>query len=414
MKLYAQNANYTLYNGDVLELNEVIQDSSVDVIITDPPYELNFMGKTWDNSGIAFNVETWKKCNAALKDGGYLIAFGGSRTFHRMACAIEDADFEIRDVIMWIYGSGFPKSIDIGLAIDKHNGVDNSTGVIKKDGKVTNGNIYNCAINGSLNKEYEKRVATNEWGGWGTSLKPSYEPIIIARKKIKGTLINNVLVNGVGAINIDACRIPTGEDLARINKGDEGMFVVGTGSNKAAQLKEQGEKYGGRFPSNVILTYDETDYDEVCGGFPNTKGGTKNTNVSIRKAQKDNCYQLGFTKKENSGQYAPNNYGDSGSAARYFYCAKASKKDRDEGLDDLPRKNIHTTVKPTELMQYLIRMFAPKGAVILDCFNGSGSTGKAAAYENLERGANYKYIGVDLNEEYLAISKARIEYVMNV
>lgn len=218
MKLFSSDDKYKLYHGSMLELSEVIEPKSIDSIVTDPPYELNFMGKGWDRSGIAFQKETWRKCYEVLKPGGYLLAFGGSKTFHRIAVAIEERGFEIRDVIMWLYGSGFPKSMNVGLAIDEKNGVDNRTGNIKTNGKGTDSgsNIYN-ANNGSssMAKHYDERIAQNEWSGWGTALKPSYEPIIVARKPVEGSVVDNVIKYGVGGINIDECRVETQDDLYR-------------------------------------------------------------------------------------------------------------------------------------------------------------------------------------------------------
>lgn len=351
MKLYSENNNYKLYQGSMLDMLEFIKFNSIDSIVTDPPYELNFMNKGWDNSGIAFSKETWEKCYEVLKPGGYLLAFGGSRTYHRIACAIEDAGFEIRDCIMWLYGSGFPKSMNIGLAIDKKNGIDNRTGKIIKG--MCNNNTLSMKNGTSksqeFSKEYEERIAQNEWQGWGTCLKPAYEPIIVARKPFKGSLVDNVIENGVGALNIDKCK---------------------TDNN--------------RFPANIIHNGLQEEW------------------------------------------------------SRYFYCAKASKKDRDEGLDEFEkkqttdgnirsnsetarkfgansalRKNIHPTVKPTELMQYLVRLVSPNNATILDPFMGSGSTGKAVMYENLEKNKNYKFIGIELTEEYLPIADARIRFFSN-
>ena len=169
MRLYAKTSDYSLYQGSMLDILDVIQQNSIDAIVTDPPYELNFMGKGWDNSGIAFQKETWEKCYSVLKSGGYLLAFGGSRTFHRIACAIEDAGFEIRDTIMWLYGSGFPKSMNIGFAVDKKNGTDNRTGNIRTNGKATNSGsgCYSCNTDGddSMKKYFEERIAQNEWSG---------------------------------------------------------------------------------------------------------------------------------------------------------------------------------------------------------------------------------------------------------
>ena len=387
---------------------ENIKPNSIGSIVTDPPYELNFMNKGWDNSGIAFRKETWDKCYKVLKSGGYLLAFGGSRTFHRIACAIEDAGFEIRDTIMWMYGSGFPKSMNIGLAIDRKNGIESQIiGIGKSGDRSTHTRSLNF-VKGTFGGEYEQKLAQNEWSGWGTALKPAYEPIIVARKPCEGSCIDNVLKYGVGGIDIDECRVPTDEKLTHggslvTMSGDErsgkalGIFLAGTENTYV-------QNPNGRFPANVILSYDDADSDEVCGGFPKIKNEL--------------------------------------SASRYFYCAKASKKDRDEGLDNLEdralalsnqaqaelkrgnllqgekfnsvkvRKNIHPTVKPTELMQYLVRLVTPEGETVLDPFNGSGSTGKAVMYENNEKNKNYKYIGIELNEEYLQIAKARIDYVI--
>ena len=429
MKLYSENENYKLYQGNMLDMLEVIESNTIDSIVTDPPYELNFMNKGWDNAGVSFNADTWKKCYTALKPGGYLLAFGGSRTYHRIACAIEDAGFEIRDTIMWLYGSGFPKSMNIGLAIDKKNGVDNRTGNIVKGVGSNNTNSMKNGLGESQEfaSEYEERIAQNEWQGWGTALKPSFEPIIVARKPFKGSLVDNVIEYGVGGINIDECRVESnGEKLTRDlydNPSWKNSSKAGQGS-----INDIADKLG-RFPANTILTYDDTDFNEVCGGFPNTK-----SQIGARGGQGFyNC--LGRPNKERKDGDNLSGFNDSGSASRYFYCAKASKKDRDEGLDnfeeisggtyqfrqdgsldgEIPtRKNTHPTVKPTDLMQYLVRLVTPNDGIILDPFNGSGSTGKAVMYENKERNKNYKYIGVELTEEYLPIAKARIEYVYNL
>ena len=429
MQLYSENENYKLYHGNMLDMLEVIEPNSIDSIITDPPYELNFMNRSWDNSGIAFNKDAWKKCYDVIKPGGYLLAFGGSRTFHRIAVAIEDAGFEIRDTIMYLYGSGFPKSLNIGLAIDKKMGIDNRTGNIRTDGKATLGSIYEWANGNPNTKEYEERKAQNQWDGWETQLKPSYEPIIVARKPVEKSIVDNVLKYGVGGINIDECRVePTGEDLGRNNKVCPYSSERTMGVSNTPAIDSTG-RYCGRFPSNVILTYDETDEQEVCGGMPNTKsqiGTFSNDRFKKWKEQDGN-------KRNTDGGTTDFGYQDEGSASRYFYCAKASKFDRDEGLDEFeekkgirinapreneeiktkPRKNIHPTCKPCDLMRYLVRLVSPKGATILDCFNGSGSTGKAVMLENKQYNKNYKYIGIELTEEYLPIAKARIEYICN-
>ena len=420
MKLYSENEQYKLYIGNMLDMAEVIDKNSIDSIITDPPYELNFMGKGWDNSGIAFQKETWEKCFEVLKPGGYLLSFGGSRTFHRIACAIEDAGFEIRDTIMWLYGSGFPKSLNIGLAIDKKNGVESiDTGISSPNARPNCDKTNTLYESGTVGKNFTIKKATNKWEGWGSSLKPSFEPIIVARKPFKSSLVDNVIEWGVGGINIDECRVGNEEMKAQISGKTSRAFQ----SEETTTAGGKGIDHIGRFPANTILTYDETDYEEVCGGMPYTSGSFR---VGIRDS-KGAMFDFGRKKDALRG------YIDSGSASRYFYCAKASKKDRDEGLDNFNlekvndgrqtpidnafqrgetlRKNTHPTVKPTELMQYLVRLVSPPGSTILDCFNGSGSTGKAVMYENKERKKNYKYIGIELTPEYLPIAKARIEYI---
>ena len=438
MQLYSENKNYKLYQGNMLDMLEVIESSSINSIVTDPPYELNFMSKGWDNSGIAFQKETWQKCYEVLKPGGYLLAFGGSRTFHRIACAIEDAGFEIRDTIMWLYGSGFPKSMNIGLAIDKKNGVESEKGERKTYADGSKQRLTGSKGpfgNNKGRKDYELIPTSNlakKWQGWGTALKPSFEPIIVARKPFKGSLVDNVIEYGVGGINIDECRVETSDKYSYPNGGGGSSFGIGKGVD-GTRTKPTESNPLGRFPANTILTYDDNDFDEVCGGFPNTKSTGGKGEATANTAM--------FFGNGNNGKLRANagGLGDSGSASRYFYCAKASKKDRDEGLDEFEeskttdgcirtnqetarkfgansalRKNTHPTVKPTNLMQYLVRLVTPNGGTILDPFNGSGSTGKAVMYENRERNKNYKYIGIELTEEYLPIAKARIEYVCNL
>jgi len=429
MKVY-KGENWKLYNGNMLDMCEVIEPNSIDSIVTDPPYELNFMNKGWDNSGIAFDSETWKRCYEALKSGGYLLAFGGSRTYHRIACAIEDAGFEIRDTIMWLYGSGFPKSMNIGLAIDKKNGVEGKV-IGTRNSCDMRGGAYNSSVDkhGGARIIQEVREATNKWRGWGTALKPSYEPIIIARKPCEGSCTDNVLKYGVGGINIDECRVAHDEKPKFTNRQPKSGSVFNTESSGYDNTKNHSASadVNGRFPANTILTYGETDFDEVCGGMPqNTKSTGGKGEKSMNYGQYSGGYKEGYACDTLGG------YGDSGSAARYFYCAKASKRDRDEGLSifesqkvndgrkkDIDnafqrgvtlRKNTHPTVKPTSLMQYLVRLVTPKGGIVLDPFNGSGSTGKAVMYENKDRDAGYKYIGIEITEEYIPIAIARIKY----
>lgn len=477
---------FTVINGNMLDELDKMEENSIGSIVTDPPYEINFMGKDWDSAGVAFSVETWKKCLRVLKPGGYLLSFAAPRTQHRIACAIEDAGFEIRDTVMWIYSNGFPKSMDISKQLDKYSEkcfLDRSylaqhiSESIEKVGKTVNdlrnrfnnskkvnhwlarsqSNFYQpseedykilvsefgCSWDfytypterdvvgvkhrclsgwGYKNNLVDRDITipktdlAKQWEGFGTALKPAYEPVIVARKPISGTVADNVMTYGVGGINIDECRISHNEPLKLTNRKDQsGVIFTEENTGKSSYLNSDNHiasaSPAGRFPSNVILTYNDSDYDEVCGGFPDSGNGNGET---------------------------PYNYSDSSS--RYFYCAKASKRDRDEGLDNLPtkqtvggggigdyeddvnscsgkfgsekapHKNFHPTVKPTSLMQYLVRLVTPKGETILDPFMGSGSTGKAVAYENNDRNADYSFIGIELNSEYCDIAQRRIEF----
>ena len=370
-------------NGNNIEVIATFPDNSVDSIVTDPPYELGFMGKSWDSSGIAYNVELWQECLRVLKPGGHLLAFGGSRTYHRMACAIEDAGFQIRDQIMWVYGSGFPKSLNIGKAIDKVAGVEREVIGVRTDGmsatamKPDKG--WNANSMGSVLEITAPATAeAKEWDGWGTALKPAHEPIVMARKPLDGTVANNVLTHGVGGINIDGCRVEAQDSFGGGTKGTSGF---------AGGYENDGWVAGsllGRWPANFI--HDGS--DEVTELFP-----------------------------------------DSGSASRFFYCAKAGKAERNAGLDGMPEKrpddrtttgmgtfeekgvakqaNHHPTVKPTTLMRYLVRLVTPPNGIVLDPFAGSGSTLVAATLEG------FSSIGIEITEEYIPIIEARIEWAKN-
>jgi site-specific DNA-methyltransferase (adenine-specific) len=375
-----------LHLGDCLDVMRDMADSSVDAVVTDPPYELGFMGKKWDSTGIAYNPEVWAECLRLLKPGGHLLAFGGARTYHRMVCAIEDAGFEIRDQIMWIYGSGFPKSLDVGKAIDKAAGAMRTKGArIWRGGLRENNGFAEAERRGGGTSEktlYDipATPAAQQWDGWGTALKPAHEPIVVARKPLIGTVAANVRAWGTGAINVDGCRVETDDDLSGGTYGG----VFGASRNPDGSLpKAIGSGDKGRWPANVI--HDGS--DEVVALFPND-------------------------------------------AARFFYCAKASKADRDEGLEEMeaqrggpermnnsngrkaeigdaerlppPRHNTHPTVKPTALMRYLCRLVTPPGGIVLDPFMGSGSTGKGAVVEG------FSFVGIDLEAEYVEIARRRI------
>ena len=412
----------TVLVGDCREMMRTMADNSVDAIVTDPPYELGFMGKSWDSTGVAYDVAVWQECLRVLKPGGHLLAFGGSRTYHRLAVAIEDAGFQIRDQIMWVYGSGFPKSLNISKAIDKAAGVEFNAKPASGVGFMNNNDDgYNTTLN-QLVQVGESTAEAKEWEGWGTALKPAHEPIVLARKPLDGTVANNVLTHGVGGINIDGCRVEYG------NESDNrvGTDFVSNGGDASANANDnqvpnkhyvQMYKANGRFPANFI--HDGS--DEVLELFPDSKGGAY-------PAKRGQAVNTAFA----SGQETEGGFramGDDGSAARFFYCAKANKKDRNEGLDGFaekreadriisdgvggdnprnrsnkPKLNHHPTVKPIELMRYLCRLITPPNGTILDPFTGSGSTGKAATLEG------FNFIGIEQSAEYAEIAKARINH----
>lgn len=429
-----------ILQGDCLIKLKELEDNSVDSICTDPPYELGFMGKSWDNTGIANNKDMWAECLRVLKPGGYLLSFGGTRTYHRMACAIEDAGFEVRDMIEWVYGSGFPKSLNIGKAVDKLQGNEredlglktsasypDSDGVAHyKNRKQSEGSQVSTGGMPRLTK------GTSEWEGWGTALKPAHEPICMARKPLaEKTVAENVLKYGTGGVNIDESRVDVadsekvkqeghirkgnviGDDRTSVAAGQfgDGAFVAGT------------DLTAGRFPANLI--HDNSEEVREC--FPESKSGAMNGTYK-------NTMMKGEPGIRDGKEIYLQQEASSGSASRFFksiiYQAKASKSERNKGCEEmedkeridyggfhsekgliennrnpenrLPNKNNHPTVKPIALMEYLIKMVTPKGGVVLDPFAGSGST-LVAAKQN-----GYQYIGIEMTEEYIPIIKARL------
>ena len=441
-----------LHLGDCLNVLRAMPEMSVDAIVTDPPYGLSFMGKKWDYD--VPSVEIWKECLRVLKPGGHLLSFAGTRTQHRMAVNIEDAGFEIRDMIAWVYGSGFPKSLDISKQLDKMDASEEqerrrlrftawvrSTGITSRqidEATQTNmGGHYTTAasqpaimtrehleacrhllgdipqwveqeadIRSVESKNFAEREvvgkhpnpagskgntfplkqecnitapateAARQWNGWGTALKPSLEPVTVARRPIVGTVARNALKYGTGGINVDGCRVGT-DEVAKVrnNKAKDNFFA---GKKPISQTPFAN---GGRFPANLI--HDGS--DEVVGLFPETGGSAKPAGVGNGSSIFAGAGRTGFT------------IGDSGSAARFFYCAKASKADR-EG-------STHPTMKPTALMRYLCRFVTPPGGIVLDPFMGSGSTGKAAVLEG------FNFIGIEREPEYMEIARRRIHAV---
>jgi DNA modification methylase len=492
-----------VFAGDCREALKRLPDNSVDSVVTDPPYELGFMGKKWDSSGIAYDVTVWAECLRVLKPGGHLLAFGGSRTWHRLAVAIEDAGFEIRDNIAWIYGSGFPKSLDVSKAIDKSDAkVERrardlrftawmrSTGITaKKINELTSSNMGSHYLTDKEqptvptedmfallrpylpevpkdierlvfdrtveSKNFAEREVTGEhrasaphqvwmenysdhialppkekkdkaltpeaqqWEGWGTALKPAHEPIVVGRKPLTGTVAENVLAWGVGGLNIDGSRIGTDSTgWNGLTSDRSGSAWDGSGLKGADGIQRESL---GRWPANVI-------FDEVTAGLLDEQSGERGASAKASGATLTGASTSHSRGKFNGVEDTPF-YGDSGGASRFFYVAKASKRDRNEGLEELeaqrhadrvvddgpggenPRnrtntakQNFHPTVKPTALMRYLIKLVTPPGGTVLDPFTGSGSTGKAALLDG------FQFVGVELTEEYLPIIEGRLRW----
>ena len=459
-----------ILHGDCIEVMSRIESESIDSIVCDPPYNLAFMGKKWDDKGEGKSFQNWCESWATealrvLKPGGHLLAFGGTRTYHRLACGIEDAGFEVRDSIHWIYGSGFPKSQNVSKMIDKMAGAKREvvgTKVGLPGYSLTDNPGEGVAMSGNVDGSLRNPVAECEitapatpaavqWDGWGTAIKPAHEPIVVARKPFKGTVVANVLEHGVGALNIDGTRIG---NSTRTNSS--GPSVEQNGFVKGFVGGTETEQHNfGRWPANLILSHDE-DCVEVgmrkaktseaveengvtSNGVtvvesyaPGTKNvphadadGTETTPAyecvpgcpvaeldrqsGIRhgfKAQNFNRPGASYSKSifigvGSGSDHIPQAYNDIGGASMFFYKAKASKKDRNYGMPD-GEKNIHPTVKPIALIQYLCRLVTPPGGIVLTPFNGSGTTGIASIREG------FRFVGIDNNEDYIEIATNRI------
>jgi site-specific DNA-methyltransferase (adenine-specific) len=432
---------YKILHGNNLDVLPTLADNSVDSIVTDPPYELGFMGKKWDSSGIAYSVELWQQCLRVLKPGGHLLSFGGTRTYHRVAVAIEDAGFELRDSIAWLYGSGFPKSLDVSKAIDKQAGAEREVlgrNPNSREQATKETNLYELGTVGKT--AFDTAPSTPEaqqWQGWGTALKPAFEPVIVARKPIEGTVANNVLKWGTGGLNIDGSRIgrQDGDNSSAGNRtatfGSQDTNSGGDGSGGWTQNDS------GRWPANIILDpYTAELLDEQSGTLKSgaMKSGTKAQDLSTNSMGAWNNRTL-----------TTEFYSSEGGASRFFYVAKASKRDRNEGLEELEEKqatemtgrsegsagllrvrddgsvgenpyagksgaakNFHPTVKPTSLMEYLIKLVTPPNGTVLDPFTGSGSTGKAAILQGFD------FIGIEMTEEYLPIIEGRLKHAEHI
>jgi len=406
-----------ILQGDCRETLKTLAAESIDSIVTDPPYEIGFMGKGWDGSGVANDPTLWAECYRILKPGGHVLAFGAARTYHRMACAIEDAGFEIRDSIHWVYGSGFPKSHNVSKGIDRAAGAEREVvGSIKnplKRGTVLVGNRSDAAagmfsgVATKIDITAPATVDARKWEGWGTALKPAHEPIVMARKPFAGTVAQNVLEHGVGALNIDGARIGrdgggphyTNRDATGVCKGHEYSDSLENKTiHSVATLATSG-----RWPANVILTHN-LECDSEC--MPDCP-----------------ALEIDLQAETASRYYAQPEWSPADHLAS-IYTPKAGKRERHAGLDGMPtkqlrttydkasrdktggdsghaRQNHHPTVKPVALMRYLIRLVTPPGGLVLDPFLGSGTTAVAAILEG------FNWVGCELTAEYLPIIEAR-------
>ena len=426
---------YTLHAGDCRDVMRDYPADHFDSIVSDPPYGLSFMGKGWDR-GVP-GEEFWREALRVAKPGAHLLAFGGSRTFHRLTVAIEDAGWEIRDVVCWLYATGFPKSLDVSKAIDRAAGADRE--VIETlppgSGPLKRGHVNSSGGGMSIGTERSPAIQVTapatadaqQWSGWGTALKPAWEPVIVARKPLVGTVAANVTRYGTGAINIDGCRV--GNDTIV-------TYPRSSALHRPSGSMEPGNWSGvvdttprtGRWPANVM--HDGS--DEVVAGFPESKDG-----VAVNRNLTGELYQANAYGKFMRRPRADQGYGGGGSAARFFYCAKASRTDREEGCDHLPARtgaeaverdddtaglqspragagrtadtvrNFHPTVKPTDLMRYLARLVTPPDGLLLDPFMGSGSTGKGALLEG------FRFVGIDLDPAHVAIAQARCQFAVD-
>ena len=408
--------------GDNKELLEKLEDESIDALVTDPPYLINFMGKDWDKENSpAGDADFWALVLKKMKPGAHGLIFGHSRQHHRVMIALEDAGFEIRDCLMWMYGSGFPKSHNIGAAVDKLEGNER-----KEIGKNPNHRetdaLYKLGFQGGRGSGTITK-GDSEWEGWGTALKPAYEPIIMVRRPIekKLTIAKNVLKHGVGGINIDACRVGTDEDFSKVQPRNIQKLNSLSHDENSESYKKAKEKLQqlGRFPANVML-------DEEAGKILDEQsgkvGGGNGKPIKAGDFGKNGVY--GKAKGATTQSYK-----DKGGASRFFYCPKVSKRERNLGCNELedkerkrvnsgglendPKwapvvsKNNHPTVKPIALMKYLIKLITPPTGKVLDPFMGSGSTGMAC----VEYGV--RFVGMEMDENYYNIAKSRIQYSIN-
>lgn len=372
--------------GDMREVLATLPAGAFSAVVTDPPYGLSFMGKGWDHS--VPGPDHWREVLRVVRPGAHLVAFGGTRTFHRLTCAIEDAGWEVRDVLSWMYGTGFPKSHNISKAIDEAAGAERQeTGVRRVAADKWTEGGRRALERGDLYVEVPTSAPATDLAraaaGWGTALKPAWEPIILARAPLAGTVAANFSAHGTGGINVDGCRIESATPV-QAAAGTIGGYA---GAASGAYAKGTGAVYrdGGRWPANVVL-------DEGAARAVDAQSGERG---SADAKPRHNAARAGASKGADRAHATVGGYADTGGASRFFYCAKASRSERGEG-------NTHPTVKPLALMRWLVRLVAPAGGIVLDPFAGSGSTLLAAREEGREA------FGIELDPAHVEIIRGRL------
>jgi len=392
-----------IINGNNIEvLTQLIAEGvQVDSVVTDPPYGLKFMGKKWDYD--VPSVEFWKLVLQILRPGGHVLSFGGTRTYHRMVVNLEDAGFEIRDQLVWLYGSGFPKSMDISKAIDKAAGAEREvigfdSSRVRPNRKYEGGAIGNIGGTGRESDRTDNGATVTapstpeaqKWAGWGTALKPAVEPIVLARKPLEeSTVAANVLKHGTGGINVDGCRIEGESPCDRTNRSLPVGGIM-NGDREQLDAKWQGNSTV-RFPANVILDDRAGELLDEQSGITKSVGGSVSGATALGQGSGWNAHNNSIKSIERIG--------DSGGASRFFYCAKAPKSER--------RGSNHPTVKPIALMRYLCRLITPPNGTVLDPFAGSGTTGEAAVLEG------FNPILIELDPDYIKDIETRLESPMD-
>ncbi len=399
MSVHHQTETVTLHHGDCLDVIRDLPDNSVDSIVTDPPYGLGFMGKAWDVGAIAFNPVLWKEALRVLKPGGHMVAFGGTRTWHRLAVAIEDAGFEIRDNLAWLYGSGFPKSLDVGKAIDKAAGAEREVIGKYRSPEGTSGGKGRKFCHGVQELDGLPDItapatdAAKQWHGWGTALKPAFEPIVLARKPFRGTVAGNVLEHGVGALNVDGCRVAATDGYPE-NSVTQGVNTAKSSYAPAQTRQTFAPSDAGRWPANVLLD------PAAAAEVDEQSGVSKSTPAVGIKRRGRSAGIMGEVGELRDGR--PEGHADSGGASRFFptfrYQAKAPTKERPDvnGVR-------HPTVKPLALMQWLVRLITPPGGTVLEPFAGSGATVEACLLEG------FACVAIERESEYMPLIVSRIE-----